>query len=163
VAATDVASGALTKAVLTVPLADVSGNYLLGQPVVTPNGSYVYVAASSKNSVLMLNASTNKVTGTPIPTGNDPIYMAVAANGKRLYVGNNNDGTVTVVDITQQSGPSRLRLAENDPRFAHIIRRDLDLYFIPRNDADKVLPHLSADMGENFLAVRQRHPKHRIR
>jgi len=57
---------------------------------------------------------------------------------------------------------SVLCLPENNAGLAHIVRRDLHFHFVTGHDADEVFPHLSADMGENVLAVWQRHPKHCI-
>ena len=55
-----------------------------------------------------------------------------------------------------------LGLSENNSSFAHIVGGNLDFHFVTGNDADEVFPHFSADVGENLLAVWQRHPKHRI-
>lgn len=54
------------------------------------------------------------------------------------------------------------RFPENNPSFAHIVRRDLNFHFVPGDDADEVLPHFPADMGQNLLAVGERYPKHGI-
>ena len=93
------ADGALKKVTLIVPAAEVAGQYLPGQAVLTPNGKYLYVANYNSNNVVMLSASANKVLGTPIPTGDGPYYAAVAPNGKNLYVANYMDSTVTVIDV----------------------------------------------------------------
>jgi len=93
------ADGALKKATLIVPAAEVAGQYLPGQAVLTPNGKYLYVANYNSNNVVMLSASENKVLGKSIPTGDGPYYAAVAPNGKHLYVANYLDNTVTVIDV----------------------------------------------------------------
>jgi hypothetical protein len=64
--------------------------------------------------------------------------------------------------ISKINPSARLGLSENNPGFAHIVRRDLNLHFVARDDADEILSHFSADMGENPLAVWQGYPKHRI-
>ena len=98
-AAIDTASGALKKAVLVAPVADITNDDYVGQPVTTPNGKYVYVPDNTNSTVVMVRASDNSVVGKPITTGNGPFYMAVAPNGKNLYVANYDANSVTVVAI----------------------------------------------------------------
>jgi hypothetical protein len=66
------------------------------------------------------------------------------------------------ISVRRRHLPRVSCLPENNPGFAHIVRRDLNFYFVARDDADEILSHFSADMGENPLAVWQGYPKHRI-
>jgi hypothetical protein len=45
-------------------------------------------------------------------------------------------------------------------RLSEIVGRHFDVYSIANADADKILSHLAGDMGEDFVAVLQSHPKH---
>lgn len=71
-------------------------------PALTPNGRYLYVPqvcpAGSGYQVVMLNALSGAIVGSPIPVGNVPVAAAMAPNGKALYVSNSSDATVTVVN-----------------------------------------------------------------
>jgi hypothetical protein len=76
-----------------------------------------------------------------------------------------NPSTRTRLELVEsQARPfyAGLSFTENNPSLAHIVRRDLDFHFVARDNTNKILPHFSTDMGENLLAVWQRHPKHRI-
>lgn len=76
---------------------------VLGQPVVTPNGLFVYVPNSTNGTVTMIDATTGKVKGAPIQVGTNPFFAAIAPNGNLLYVVNSNpsgQGTLSVIDIT---------------------------------------------------------------
>lgn len=92
--------------ITTVPFIPVEASDVrLGQPVVTPNGLFVYVPNYTNGTVVMLGASDNKVRGQPIPVGINPYFAAIAPNGAFLYVTNTNssapNGTMSVIDISQ--------------------------------------------------------------
>ena len=64
-----------------------------------PDGKTVYVSNNSSNTVIPIDVATN-TTGTPIPTGNHPIGIAVTPDSRTVYVVNNNfNGTVTPIDV----------------------------------------------------------------
>lgn len=44
-----------------------------------------------------------------------------------------------------------------------VIRGEFDLHFVAGENSDVIHPHLSGDMSQNFVAVLQLHPKHRVR
>jgi hypothetical protein len=71
-------------------------------PALTPTGRYLYVPqvnpAGSGYQVVMLNALSGAIVGSPIPVGNVPVAAAMAPNGRALYVSNSSDATVTVVN-----------------------------------------------------------------
>jgi DNA-binding beta-propeller fold protein YncE len=75
-----------------------------GQPALTPNGHYLYIPqvspAGSGYQVVMLDAKSGAIVGSPITVGNVPVAVATAPNGKALYVSNSSDATVTVVNTT---------------------------------------------------------------
>ncbi len=52
--------------------------------------------------------------------------------------------------------------AVRDPPFTRIVRRNLNFYFIPRHNADKIKPHLTRKMTKHNVAVRQFYAKERI-
>ena len=69
------------------------------EPVVTPNGKFLYVPDPYRGTVTMVDTATRKVVGSPIKVGAFPMYMAVTPDGNYLYVSNEADNTVSVVDI----------------------------------------------------------------
>jgi DNA-binding beta-propeller fold protein YncE len=98
----DVASGKLTNTVLIGSQTTSSSLYSLA---VTPNGQYLYVpiyynGSTPGNTVLMLNAVTQEIVGSPITVGNGPSFIAITPNGDDAYVLNQNDETISVINIT---------------------------------------------------------------
>src|SRR6266849_1597841 len=50
-----------------------------------------------------------------------------------------------------------------DPAPGEVVRRQLDLHAIARQDPDEVHPHLPADVREHLVAVLELDPEHRVR
>jgi len=59
--------------------------------------------------------------------------------------------------------PAALFIPPNDSSFAQIIGRKLQCYLISRQNTDKILAQLSADMCKNLMPVLKLNLKHRIR
>ena len=55
---------------------------------VTPDGSKVYVANRSDNTVSVIATATNTVIGPPITVGSVPFGVAVTPDGSKVYVAN---------------------------------------------------------------------------
>jgi hypothetical protein len=53
--------------------------------------------------------------------------------------------------------------APGDPTTRQIIGRKLDSNFIPRINANEILPHFSGDMRHNLVAIGQLNTEHGIR
>lgn len=51
-------------------------------------------------------------------------------------------------------------MPKGNPRFAQIVGRHLDIYFVADADADKVLAHFAGDMGQHLVTVGEGHTKH---
>src|SRR4051794_31207746 len=51
----------------------------------------------------------------------------------------------------------------DDPTAGQVVRRELDDDPVLGEDADVVLPHLAADVGEDLVPVAQLDPEHRVR
>jgi YVTN family beta-propeller protein len=66
--------------------------------VVTPDGTMVYVANASSNTVSVIDTATNTVIGSPIAVGTQPTGIAVNPAGTRVYVANASSNTVSVID-----------------------------------------------------------------
>ena len=49
---------------------------------------------------------------------------------------------------------------EDDARLCEIVGGELDLDFVTRDDANKVLSHLPGDVREDVATVREVHAKH---
>src|SRR6478735_1192043 len=65
---------------------------------------------------------------------------------------------------TGREGPAGkgLFVAVNDATAGQVVGRQLHDHAILRQDADVVLPHLAADVGEHAVPVLQLHPKHGV-
>src|SRR3989475_9409901 len=50
-----------------------------------------------------------------------------------------------------------------DPAPCEVVRRQLDLHAVPRQDADEVHAHLAAHVREHAVAALQLHAEHRVR
>src|SRR5207249_4910772 len=49
-----------------------------------------------------------------------------------------------------------------DPASGQVVRRELDLHAVARQDPDEVHPHLAVHVREHLVAVLELHPNHRI-
>jgi len=74
----------------------------LSQPSVTPNGKYLYVPYIYDRKIVMLNAVSGKITGSPIPVGFLIEWTQISPDGNTLYVSNAEDNTISVIDTTPQ-------------------------------------------------------------
>ena len=54
-------------------------------------------------------------------------------------------------------------MSERNARFAQVVGRHLDIDLVTDADADEIFAHLARDMGQDFVAIGQSHPKHRAR
>jgi hypothetical protein len=50
---------------------------------------------------------------------------------------------------------------KGNARLSEIVGGHFDVHLIANADADKILSHFARDVGEDFVAVLQSHPKHR--
>ncbi|OYN75541.1 beta-propeller fold lactonase family protein [Mycolicibacterium sphagni] len=87
----------------------------------SPNGSTLYVANATSNTVSVINTATGTVTKT-INVGQEPLATAVSPNGATVYVANDNSNTVSVINtatgtvtktITVGNKPSEVALSPN--------------------------------------------------
>jgi YVTN family beta-propeller protein len=65
--------------------------------VVSPDGKLVYVSTGRGGTVEVLDAATNKVTGS-VKVGARPWGIALTPDGKKLYSANGPSNDVSVVD-----------------------------------------------------------------
>lgn len=78
---------------------------------VAPDGKHVYVTVSTDNDLSVIDTTTNKVVGTPIPVGTLPVNVAVTPDGKRAFVANfgsfnlngSQNGSVSVIDTAKNA------------------------------------------------------------
>jgi YVTN family beta-propeller protein len=98
--AIDLKSDDSIKAFFFLPKSRQEGITDLGQPAVTPDGKFLYVARQGTNTVWAVNTATGDLIGKPIEVGVIPFSIAAAPNGKYVYVVNMASGTVTVLGIT---------------------------------------------------------------
>jgi|GEM_PF-2533577 YVTN family beta-propeller protein len=107
----------VNQVIKTITLNAGSGNSYEGYLglAVTPDSKYVYIETGLANAIAVLDATTNTLTTSSIPTSNNPQMIAITPNGKTLYacdvVGNNQQGidgpgAVTVVDGVSTANPA---------------------------------------------------------
>jgi YVTN family beta-propeller protein len=99
-------SNGLTSNLGTVSVIATSTNTAVGAPItvghqptgvaVTPDGSKVYVANLSDNTVSVISTATNQVTAT-VPVGTSPVGAAATPDGSSIYVTNLNSSNVSVI------------------------------------------------------------------
>jgi YVTN family beta-propeller protein len=65
----------------------------------SPDGRQVLVTAQGQNTLVILDTSSNAVTGR-VSTGLEPDAVAITPDGKTAVVANFGDGTVTPVDLS---------------------------------------------------------------
>jgi hypothetical protein len=85
--------------------------------------------------------------------------VVVLGVGLRMRVCAN--GLTDLVALARLPGRCGSGFTEDYAGFGQIVRRQLDLHFVTRDDANKVLSHLPGDMGKHITAIRQIHPEHR--
>ena len=68
----------------------------------SPYNSTVYVVNWNDNTVSVINAATNTVTGT-IPVGANPDGIAVSPDNSTLYVADRDDNNVSVINTATNS------------------------------------------------------------
>jgi DNA-binding beta-propeller fold protein YncE len=74
----------------------------LGQPAVTTNGKFLYVAEPEAGAIGWVNLVTNTVEAlTPVFVGGEPYFIAVSPNGDTLYEADLFFDGVGVIDIQQ--------------------------------------------------------------
>lgn len=67
---------------------------------ITPNGHFVFATNFIKNSVAVIDTTTNTLVAT-VPVGRQPNEVAVTLDGTLAFVTNQNDTTVSVISIPQ--------------------------------------------------------------
>jgi YVTN family beta-propeller protein len=70
--------------------------------VLSPDGAFVYVATTTSNSVAFLRTSDFTVTRN-VPTGLEPVSLAVRPDGLELWVSNHVSDSVSVIDTNAAS------------------------------------------------------------
>ncbi len=83
-----------------------------------PSSGQLYVAISATdttnpNTVIPIHGATG-ATGTPIPVGNDPVFLAPSSDGAYLYVANAGDSTVQRINLQTQSVDKTFPYAPSD-------------------------------------------------
>lgn len=89
-------SGTLTPS--AAEPAVVPGISALSQPVVTPDGSNLYVSSFVSNTVTSFSVGPNgQLTqlGEPLPTGKQPALPSITPDGRFLYITNEQSSTVS--------------------------------------------------------------------
>jgi uncharacterized protein len=64
--------------------------------VVNPKTSKVYAVNTSKNTVTVMDGSTN--SSTTVGVGSEPMAISINSETNKIYVGNSGSGTVSVID-----------------------------------------------------------------
>jgi YVTN family beta-propeller protein len=79
--------------------------------VVTPNGSWVYVADYGSHTVSAVNTATAAVTSVALPgTTADPIALAVTPDSSHVYVADRNNSYVDDITVSSNSVSTHIAL-----------------------------------------------------
>jgi DNA-binding beta-propeller fold protein YncE len=81
-------------------------------------GAAPLVYMLNAKSVTTLDAATNQLIGSAIPTGEDPEGIAITPNGKRAFVVNFVGNSVTVIETASRAPVATLPLPSNGERIA---------------------------------------------
>src|SRR5262249_53882176 len=72
---------------------------------ISPNGQFVYAVNQDNGTVSVIDASQNRVVGSPLSVGSKPNQIAIAANVGTAYVVNSGSSSITPVNLsTNQPG-----------------------------------------------------------
>jgi hypothetical protein len=66
-------------------------------------------------------------------------------------------------NLRRPGSPTLLFVTPGYPTAVGVVRRNLDLYTVARQYPHEMHPHLTADMGEYYVAVIELYAEHRIR
>ena len=97
-----VKNGTLKNVVTVFPTSVPPSLQGLGQPVITRDGKFLYVANPSLNQVSWAtteNDLAQQLSPISVSPGSVPVTLAVSPDDTRLYVGNSGNGLVTQIDI----------------------------------------------------------------
>jgi YVTN family beta-propeller protein len=61
----------------------------------------------------VIDTSTKKVVGTPIPVGDSPFLVAVTPDGKHVYVTNLSSNSVSVIDTASNTVAATVPVGSN--------------------------------------------------
>src|SRR5215213_588449 len=87
----------------SAPVAPVPGGTTnAGDIVARPGGTLAIVAASSSNTVAVIDLTTNSIKAT-LPTGSQPIGATVTPDGRLGIICNFSGGTLSFIDLTANS------------------------------------------------------------
>lgn len=96
-----------TSAVKSIPV----GHYPW-DVAVSPDGRCAYIVNFLENSVSVVDAASDTVTGT-VPVGIHPCRIALSADGRRALVVNNRDDSVSVIDTAAAAVGSTIPVGRN--------------------------------------------------
>jgi HYDIN/CFA65/VesB family protein/ASPM-SPD-2-Hydin domain-containing protein/beta-propeller repeat-containing protein len=136
--------GSAATAVIT-PYAALPANAVALVSVPATKLLYAAIPASSTtnpNTVLPIDPATLK-TGTPIPVGNDPVYLAASSDGSYLYVANRGDETVQRVNLQTNTVERTFPYSPNPFCTICEILPASDLEVVPGNPTEVVLAQSS--------------------
>jgi YVTN family beta-propeller protein len=130
--------------------------------VVSPNGAYVYVAASYDNTVLEFDAR-NVTRGAlrTIPVGNRPVGISIRPDGAVAYTANALGNSVTAIDVSQNppaiyslslvnekhTNPRPLGIALDATGTRAYVSLGGDNSYVIALDTSEKQPHLAADLS----------------
>lgn len=80
---------------------------------VHPDGSKIYVVNYFNDQLIVLDAVTLSVIGSPIDVGVSPIGIAVSPDGTRVYVTNESSGTLSVINASTNAVVATVTVGNN--------------------------------------------------
>jgi YVTN family beta-propeller protein len=91
-----------------------------GGVAVSPDGRWAYATNYfGPASVSVIDTTTNRTVGNPIPVGNKPQGVAISPDGRRAYVANSGSDSVSVIDTaTNRTVGNPIDVGKNPIRLA---------------------------------------------
>jgi YVTN family beta-propeller protein len=88
---------------------DTTTNAIIGGPIplpgdpeicdmmFSPDGRFLYISNFSNNSVTIIDTETDSIVVSAVPTGTNPLFLAITPSGERLFVGNTGSNDLTAI------------------------------------------------------------------
>jgi YVTN family beta-propeller protein len=117
-----------------------------GFPIVSRNGSRVYVPNVESGTVSVIDATSNAVVET-IEVGGEPYRQALMPSGRTLFVSNRDGGDLIVIDTQTNSIKKRIALGGDvdalvlsaNARHLYITNIDLDRFDVLDTKTNKIV------------------------
>src|SRR6267378_3339193 len=127
----------------------------------------MYVTATSPRFSRGRSTPATRAIDASVPSALSRLVPRVLADDPR-HAATLHDLAVLAANLDRRPhfhrrlSSSRLLEAIGDAPAREVVRRQLNLHAIARQDPDEVHPHLPADVRQHLVSVFELHPEHRV-